>query len=85
MFEYIHMINWVPTISLLALFISTLNLILFYKILKKVDDDKLQFLEYIENVGRERIEIYKHIDTINKKLKIYGGEVKKQKESSKKR
>ncbi len=84
MFENIYNINWVPTISLLALFISTLNFMLFYKILKKVDDDKLQFLEYLEKVGRERIEIYKHIDGINKKIKIYGGEVKKQKEYSKK-
>jgi len=84
MSDLIDILNtYVPAISLLALFLSIVNTFLFFKILKKFDDSQLDFIKYINEVGNERLTIYKHIDNINKQIRLYGNEVKKRKKQDK--
>lgn len=60
--------DWMTILVILSSIFSLINIFLFIKLLNKFDTHQLNFMEYINQIGNERMLVHKKIDDINKKI-----------------
>jgi|TARA_S200002703_G_C3783456_1_gene241497 hypothetical protein len=77
---FVKLLNeWMPIVILSVSILSFINLYLFIKLLNKFDKYESDFINYISEIGNERILIYKKIDEVNKKTLMLNRVVKHEK------
>jgi hypothetical protein len=78
-----HNLVWMWLLVILATTFSLINVYLFYKLLKKLDDNMLVVSEALEVYNEQLSQIVKDIELLKKSVRMMNNEVKENSRSRK--
>jgi uncharacterized protein YoxC len=79
----IHNMSWMWLLLIIATTFSLLNLYLFYKLLKKLDDNMLVVSEAIEVFTEQLSKVLKDVEVLKRNVRIVNNEVKEKRHRDK--
>jgi uncharacterized protein YoxC len=78
-----HNMSWMWLLLIIATTFSLLNLYLFYKLLKKLDDNMLVVSEAIEVFTEQLSKVLKDVEVLKRNVRIVNNEVKEKRHRDK--